>query len=472
MKNRILAFVITANLMTLCLFSQESSVGLLKETLEAVALAKGAKGKIDRDKAFDILNKNSNAGIPEAMNALGLMYLNGYGCTVDTLKAIECLERAASMGSDKSMHNMAMLYKYGIGVRKDFKKSFRYMEQAALNRSFVGQYDAGYMLYKGLGCKQDYEKAVVYFQKSAELEYSPAMYMLGLCYRNGYGVNKDVGQANYWLRKSAKNVFRFAIDELATEEPENPTTRVSLKSASIDAVPDSFPKIQQVKKVVDATGTYDGTLVTYDWSGKHILKETPLTLVLTQTGDCVQGVWAEQGTDTVGIRGVWRDSVLVFDKSFHKRRDHYSPELPVKWQFSEASINLSSDGNGIFMAGNIQMESIETLEPQKPMYIQLRNSGSIALSNPEINQGAQKLNFKAYPNPFSSELNISFNLELQEDVSMAIYDSHGRCVVLKKLGIQSVGSHYYALSPQLSAGVYVLKLSLANKEYQTVIIQK
>ena len=84
-----------------------------------------------------------------------------------------------------------------------------------------------------------------------------------------------------------------------------------------------FRKIAHINKSDIISGTYDGVLVIYDWSGRNILKEKSLTLQLNVNADSVTGLWIENDTDTVQIFAEKKPDGLRFTKTEHLRADHY-----------------------------------------------------------------------------------------------------------------------------------------------------
>ncbi len=79
----------------------------------------------------------------------------------------------------------------------------------------------------------------------------------------------------------------------------------------------------------------------------------------------------------------------------------------------------------------------------------------------------------ASPNPFSSSVNIAFELEQRQHVHLSIFDLLGqeRCVLLSK-SLPS-GKHELTYVPkELSAGTYALRLQLGNGQAVTRLINK
>ncbi|MBQ8361390.1 MAG: SEL1-like repeat protein [Bacteroidaceae bacterium] len=435
-----------------------------KEIGKAVAWATGSGGRINRNGALQIFQKYATLGHPKAMNGLGLMYLQGHEVQADSSKAIDWLTRAGEAGYARAWQNLGLMYFYAHGgVQQDFIKAYNYFEKGVQAGGIGALYDAGYMLYKGLGCTQDYQKAFAYFVKGAGNEHSPCMYMLGLCYRNGYGVEANAAEANYWLTEAEKLGYAFASNELEAETPENSLEGRPMQTSDAINVPTVYARIKPVQKDSDLAGIYQGILVTYDWSGQHILSETPLQLILQTDGERVQGEWQTE-TDTVQLNATFKDGILHFENTQMKTYDHYSPTAPVLYEFTEAKISAFASS----LTGNLRMFSPQTMEPQRPMYISLHKVGTTTVAE---DKEAHTV-VKAYPNPFSDKLNLALTLQESCNVQIAIYDYSGRNVYMTDMGDVAVGEQRFVLTPNLSQGVYIVKAFAGKRTYQVIVIKK
>lgn len=454
-----------------CLFSQEVD-SLTLRAIKSIDLYRGLIESPNPELAFQNLKELAELENPMAMNALGKAYMEALGCPADTALSFYWFKKAADAGYHSAWHNLGTIYKYGIYGIQDFTLAFYYFDKLAnetTENSVLGLYDAGYMLYKGLGCKQDYVKARDYLEKASNKGYAPAMYLLALCYRNGYGTDRKQGEAGYWLSKSKKSGYTPAIEEYYAEGPENTQDRVVLRSAGLRNIPKEYvrnvPHIKK-KEVKQLDGEYDGVLVTYDWSGKNVIKETHLSLIIKTEKDRIWAEWREEGADTLQVEATWRDSCLVFSNAYQYRQGHYDANGKVIWNFTNARLQLLNSDTSSYIVGNISMFSPEVMEPNQPMYISLRKNDVTLEDSKKDNS------FIVYPNPFKEGINISFYQSLESDVKVAIYETTGKLVQFESLGKFGVGQQQIALSTQIPSGTYVLKLFANQKEYSTVIIRK
>jgi hypothetical protein len=472
-----LFFNITFLVFCLPVFTVTGQDNLAKAEIQsAIALAQGTRGQIDRQKAFEILQPYAAAGNRRAMNALGLIYINGYIATPDTVQAVYWLTQAAENGFSPAWDNLGVIYKYARGgVKMNFDKAFYCFEQSAKTGSIVGLYNAGYMLYKGFGCEQNYEKAFEYFTQSAEKNYSPAMYMLGLCYRNSYGTLRHEGNANYWLAFADKLAYKPATDEIEAETPENREGSMKIRSAQAIEIPAQHMRIKHLNFVKNMDGCYEGVLITYDWSGKHIIRETAIELNLVSDGKNVEGTWIENG-DTVMLRAEQENDRLRFFNTEQFRSDHYTVDSPALFNFVDAEMQITENGSEISLNGNLTMFSPQTLEPERPMYIAIRrkidgenDNNSTGLENAT---SLEKNSMYVYPVPFGNELNLSFTQTRQENVRIAIYDFAGGCVLMYDAGVLPAGEQRLTIETALPAGTYIVKLFTATRSEQAVVISK
>ena len=465
MKYRLLTFVVCLLLSTSG-FAFHPDDEIYKEVSKAIELATGSKGRFNRGEALKIFRKHAASGNPRAMNGLGLMYLQGHQVQADSTEAIKWLTKAGEAGYVRAWQNLGLMYFYAhCGVTQDFEKAYQYFEKGVQAGGIGSLYDAGYMLYKGLGCQQDYQKAFFYFVKGAGKEHSPCMYMLGLCYRNGYGVETNAAEANYWLSEAEKRGYTFASDELEAETPENSLEGKKIQTRSAISTPTEYAKVKPLLQTyTELNGLYQGILVTYDWSGQHIISETPLQLSLKTEGNKVQGEWKTE-TDTVWLNATIKDGILHFENTQVHSDDHYSPEEPILYKFINANIHAVSSS----LTGNIRMYSPQTMEPQRPMYINLYKTNASDIDN---NKEDKKQNIKAYPNPFSDKLNLVFTLPEPAEVKLAIYDYSGRNVYLTDIGTLQNGEQRFSLTPNLAQGVYIIKIFAGKLTYQVIVVKE
>lgn len=126
---------------------------------------------------------------------------------------------------------------------------------------------------------------------------------------------------------------------------------------------------------------------------------------------------------------------------------------------------------------------INQLEPCKTYEVHVRASclginsdysGSIFFNtlciNPTNEQLAQRLDLSVSPNPFSDEITVSFQLSNLEETSLEISDVWGR-VAFQSQQLLPSGEHKLVFSPNLTAGVYFVKLKIGTGEVTKRVVQ-
>lgn len=434
---------------------------------QAVNVLKGLDNSQTKIWAINVLRQAAETDSSAyAMNALGIAYMKGMGLEQDDSLAALWFERAGQNGYIDAFHNLGSFYKNR--PQQDFVRAALSFQKGAEAGSIMSLYDYGFMLYKGLGCNQDYAQAVSLFRRGADYDHSPCLYMLGLCYRNGYGVEQDTDKALYYLKRAAMLSYRFAMEELNREKPENSWEHIYTDDDQITEIPATMPDIQPLITDNSAlTGNYRGVLITYDWSGQNIINERPLTLIINAEGKELTGLWHEDN-DTVCVKAsLSDDGHLLFNKSSIKHHERYVEEGPVRYKFESADICA----NGNLITGRMRLYSMKEREPERPMYISLYKDNLQEDADNAVTQ--EKSRIYANPNPFSDHVTIHF--ELTEDARQAqahIYSQSGMNVQSFALGSLKAGKQSISLSPAIRDGVYVLSVSAGVQQFRTIIVKK
>jgi TPR repeat protein len=424
------------------------------------------------ERALEILQKGAQLGLPDYMNALGVYYSEAPGIEPDWKKAAHWYRKAAVKNHPKALYNLGMIYKYGKGVDQDLEKSFLYARLSADKGNQNGQYFAGYMLYKGLGCKQNYEEAMDYLQSSADQDHYPAMYLLGLCYRNGYGVEQDTATARFYLEIAAARGCSFAQEELEIAQPELDVNVGFLKSAKLleKNLPQSFRQVEHKLSQNSVDGAYSGTLVTYDWSGQHILKETNLKLTLRTENDTLKGQWIQNDSTVVVFSAQLTPEGLIFNDAVVPRTDHYN-KYPLMYKFQKATLAVSRAQDQTFLAGNLQMFSQATMEPERPVYLSLSQDGNSDMQN-KMQTDESITNLVAFPNPFRNNLMITFSLKDESDVHLSLLNPAGSMVYQASADQLPEGKNKLNVNVDLPAGSYILLLKTKAYSASTMVVKQ
>ena len=87
------------------------------------------------------------------------------------------------------------------------------------------------------------------------------------------------------------------------------------------------------------------------------------------------------------------------------------------------------------------------------------NDDSNLIDNVDVTEVTDSWLGQNYPNPFSGQTSISYNLSKAGPVDITIFDLTGRKALQETLGDQTAGRHEYLISAEsLDAGVYYYTL--------------
>lgn len=158
------------------------------------------------EKGRESIQKAAEQGDPEALGALGWMYLEGMGIGGRQDRALACLQRAAALGHADSMIRLGDMLLHGRGVDRDLPEAFAlYLKaaEAGSSEGFLRMSESYY--YGGLRPRAELsqEKTLEWLLKGAELEHVPAFAQLGRLHI-GQGVPIDGAEGVKWLRKGAE----------------------------------------------------------------------------------------------------------------------------------------------------------------------------------------------------------------------------------------------------------------------------
>jgi hypothetical protein len=436
--------------------------------------------KFNPKKAFLFVERFAIKGDAEALNLLGTFYIKGTGTAVSFNDAYRCYTEAAKKNCGNGWYNLATMFKNGDGVKQDFTKAYAYYQKGAALNDEQSYYGAGYMNFKGLGCEQDYDKAVKFFKKGAYQGEEASCYMLGICFRNGYGITANIDSAKFWLTQAANQNDSRAIEELQNSSPENLNiTNVSGLQPANNSMGERVDLKKGYKKILhhvnksDLKGKYDGYVIKFDWSGKHIIGQKKLHLDLSAKNNRLTGSWEEEDQEPVTITGELTDTAIVFNNITSARFDHYNKKAPLTVQFNYSRLNLVKNRDTVFISGNVSFYSPQTKEPEKPQFIMLIRTDITKNPTETRSPAIDSLHFIAYPNPFTGPVNLKYTLKENARVQIVITDVlSGRTLYKGAILSQSVGEHTETVSFNASPGNYVITLIYGNKNKSLIVYKQ
>lgn len=169
-------------------------------------LVNGEGVEKDDAAAGDYWRRSAAQGYAHAVNRLGICALYGAcGEKKDPVKAAEFFRSAVDAGLPDAMFNLGMLYDSGTGVEKNAEKAYDLMQMAAEKQLPVACALFGMRLaFDNASSQEDKEKGAEYILTGAQAGNHDGELLYAMCCENGIGVEKDLSEAVGWYRKAAK----------------------------------------------------------------------------------------------------------------------------------------------------------------------------------------------------------------------------------------------------------------------------
>ncbi len=175
--------------------------------------------------AKDIAERAAAQG-EEYSASLGIYYVTGIDCDVDTARALEYFTAAAARGSEMALQELAKMYLFGYRVRTDYEKAFEYIAKLyEIDSPYAWAYD-GYMHTYGLGTERDEAHGLALSQKALDSGIVRAYVDVAWAKFFGVGTDKDIEGAKALLqeaehRGSANAAVRlYNLDRYDTIKPD------------------------------------------------------------------------------------------------------------------------------------------------------------------------------------------------------------------------------------------------------------
>ncbi len=93
-------------------------------------------------------------------------------------------------------------------------------------------------------------------------------------------------------------------------------------------------------------------------------------------------------------------------------------------------------------------------------------SGNVVGINEQL---ADEFNYKAFPNPSLGDVSVSFTTSKSDAVKLQVFDMAGRLVDDAVNTFTTTGDHQYVISANNKNGIYLLKITIGDKEFQNRI---
>ncbi len=177
----------------------------------------------DFQKAFYLLETETDNGNGYAMFDTAKMYLSGLGCDKNEETAQEWFAKAYHAFKEKIpaekdpsylQYRVGKLYTFGYGVEQDYSKAAEWYKKAVEKNNPFAEYALGCLYRNGQGVEQNDKTAFQFFTRAAQHENKPnayAQYELGVMLEQGIGTEVNEVKSAEWYAQ-AYNGFLMILD--------------------------------------------------------------------------------------------------------------------------------------------------------------------------------------------------------------------------------------------------------------------
>jgi TPR repeat protein len=202
-----LIFAVAFAMALSCAWATQS---LAQDDEDAADAASTAFNNGDYEGALKIWQPKADAGDPDAMTNIGVLYQYGLGIPRSMKKAAEMYEKAAQLGFVTAQYDLANLYYDGNGVDRDRKQAARWYTAAAQGGHAKSQFYLAQMYESGVGVEENQATALQWYMKASDQELPEAQYTLGNKLINGTNVDADPAKGSDLVLKAAEQKYVLA----------------------------------------------------------------------------------------------------------------------------------------------------------------------------------------------------------------------------------------------------------------------
>ncbi len=124
-------------------------------------------------------------------------------------KSFKIFQENADNGNVPSMHQVGVMAIEGVGCSKNIPLAIEYLQKSADNLNVESIILLGTIYEEGLLVDRDEKKAFDYYKKAAELGIERYQFKLATMYRDGRGVEKNPKEANIWFSTYASSMVSW-----------------------------------------------------------------------------------------------------------------------------------------------------------------------------------------------------------------------------------------------------------------------
>ncbi|MCX6983076.1 MAG: tetratricopeptide repeat protein [Verrucomicrobia bacterium] len=182
----------------------------------AQAWMRGAGGKKDLRKAYELFKMAADQGHTDAIGAIGWFYAKGIIVKMDLIEAAEWYRKGAEKGSASSQLNYGLALIRGQGLPVNESEGMKWIDKSAEQGQPEANSLKGDFFSNGAsGHRKDYQEAFRHYLTAAKAGHPGAECMVGEMYFHGLGQKVDETKAEYWLRKSAMQGDPMGMSKLS-----------------------------------------------------------------------------------------------------------------------------------------------------------------------------------------------------------------------------------------------------------------
>lgn len=448
---------------------------IAQTTDSATMYLTGTFKKYNPQRAFQINLQNATNGNAKAMNAVAMQYTKGLGVDSNFNLAVYWFNQAATNNYTKALVNLGMLYKHNATDSNSYAIACNYFNQALQVNEPSSYFAMGYMYYKGLGCTQSYTQALSLFNQGIAINQSNCMYFKGLCYKYGYGVVVNTDSANYYIDTAARLGYKQANAELYNNNQTSTAARKSTATSNVNNeqqetrnIDKEFINVAKSTKQIKLNGEFTGNILQYDYSGKKLIAQIPITLQVSTNNNIITGDLFFNNSQSVQLKAIQQGNQLIFSQTTIKQTTP-NTKRQTALVFKTATLNLQTLNDTNFLTGTLQLFNTYTHETDKPINIKLQQK-----NNPTDNTKPQTPNnVLVFPNPTTGSFTISFNLAKTSAAKINIYNQQGQLIYTKISELLQQGKQSITIPNFKGAnGIYQVIITANGQQQTTAFIKE
>lgn len=461
--------------------AQSTDTSIIHNVDSATMYLTGTFKKYNPQRAFQINLQNATKGNAKAMNAVAMQYTKGLGVDSNFNLAVYWFNQAATNGYTKALVNLGMLYKHNATDSNGYAIACNYFTQALQANEPSAFFAQGYMYYKGLGCTQSYTNALNLFNQGIAINQSNCMYFKGLCYKYGYGVAANNDSALLYIDSAARLGYKQANAELYNNNQNSTAAR---KSTTIQSTIQSqngltdlqsngqneFQRIEKTNKQIKLNGEFTGNILQYDYSGKKLIAQIPISLQVSTNNNIITGDLFFNNSQSVQLKAIQQGNQLIFSQTSLSQPKTNTQRQKTALIFKSANLQIETKNDTNYLTGTLQLFNTYTHETDKPINIKLVQRQT---PNAKQEQPQTPNNVLVFPNPTTGCFTVSFNLSKASAVKINIYNQQGQLVYTKISELLQQGKQQITV-PNFkgTSGIYQVIVTANGQQQITAFIKE